>query len=154
MTDDRLPVPTPEDLEALGDALEAAVNGRASPHQLDLTLPRDLHEATEFSRLLALLRERVGLTQLTIATATGVTIKAVRNWELHHAHPHQRRHDQIVYLAEVVSVLAGTLTHAGIRQWLLSRHADLGDTRPIDWIAAGDLRVVRAAHFLAGDPLA
>lgn len=121
---------------------------------LDETLPRDLHETTDFHSLLALLRERVGLTQLTVATAAAVTIRAVRNWELHGANPHVDHHERIIYLAEVVSALAGTLTPTGIRQWLLSRHADLNDTRPIDWIYAGDLRVVRAAHFLTGDSLA
>lgn len=123
--------------------------------QLDDDLHRDLRQAIEAQDLLLLLRSRARLTQDTIATATGASLRSVRNWEHHAVRLRQRNDDRLRYFAEIVATLAGTLTPRGITQWLHARNRALTNRRPIDLIATDTHdHVLTAALDLTGDSLA
>lgn len=123
--------------------------------QLDDALQHDLHEAVEAQDLLRLLRARARLTQETIASATGASLRSVRNWEHHTVRPRPRNDDRLRYFAEIVATLSGTLTPRGVTQWLNARNRALANRRPIDLIATdpGD-RVLTAALDLTAGTLA
>lgn len=134
---------------------EPADNAGAHEAQLDDALERDLRREVEARAILRLLRDRAQLTQQTIATATGASLRSVRNWELSDVQLRQQSDDHLRYLAEVVAVLSGTLTPRGISQWLHARNRNLDAGRPVELLAHdADGRVLAAATALAGDGLA
>jgi uncharacterized protein (DUF2384 family) len=122
--------------------------------QLDDRLETDLRLAVAIQDLLQLLRGRAGLTQDAIATATGTSLRSVRNWEHHAVRLRPHNADRLRYFAEIVATLSATLTPRGISQWLQARNRALANRRPIDLIATdtGD-RVLNSAVDLVGGSL-
>jgi DNA-binding transcriptional regulator YiaG len=119
--------------------------------ELDERLESDLRGAVEVAEILELLRRRSKLTQRTIATATGSTVRSVRAWE-GGVQIRQQAADRVRYLAEVVAVLSGTLTPLGIGQWLHARNRRLDSDRPIYLLTEdADRRVLAEAEALADD---
>lgn len=102
-----------------------------------------------------LLRGRARLTQQVIATATGASLRSVRNWELLGVQLRRRHDDRLRYLADVVAVLSGTLTPRGVSQWLNAQNRNLASARPVDLLADDERAVVLdAARALVGDSVA
>lgn len=123
--------------------------------QLDNRLDRDLRRAVEAQDVLVLLRVRARLTQDTIASATGASLRSVRNWEHHAVRLRPRNDDRLRYFAEIVATLAGTLTPRGITQWLHAHNRALANRRPLDVIATDTHdRVLTAALDLTAGTLA
>jgi uncharacterized protein (DUF2384 family) len=123
--------------------------------QLDDRLEADLRLAVDTQDLLQLLRGRAALTQDAIATATGASLRSVRNWEHHAVRLRQRNDDRLRYFAEIVATLSATLTPRGIAQWLQARNRALTNRRPIDLIATDTTdKVLHAALDLTGGTLA
>lgn len=121
--------------------------------QLDEMLAEDLaFAATATTETVNLLRTRVGLSRIDIATATRASTSAVRNWESGYNKPRPEYGHRLHALAEVVSILSETLTPLGIRQWLNASNLNLGRQRPIKDIR--DRRVLEAAQVLVGDGVA
>jgi hypothetical protein len=94
-----------------------------------------LHTAVETKDIVdALLKQ--GLTQQTIAAATGASDRSVRNW-LKHSGILGIYEERLRELQEVVQVLADVMTPKGVDQWLRAKHRLLGGERAADALAAG-----------------
>lgn len=121
------------------------------PAELDEKLAEDLAKAETAVEIVNLLRTRAGLSRIDIAAATRASTSSVRNWESGYNQPRPEYGHRLLALAEIVSVLSGTLTPLGIRQWLNSPNPDYL-MRPISVIQSR--RVLEAAQALAGDGVA
>lgn len=114
---------------------------------LDTTLALDLRGCIDSLDLSLMLRERVGVTQEMIATATAASVRSVREWE-RGARPRQVYYDRLMDLAEVVCVLSETLTCRGIVQWLNARNREAEGDRPITMIGYNAERAIELAMGL------
>lgn len=85
-----------------------------------------------------------GLTQASIARATGATVRSVRNWQETSA-IRPRNDERLRELREIVLVLRETLTPRGVGQWLNARNRILGGRKPIEMLAEGRSKAVRDA---------
>src|SRR4051812_16278724 len=93
---------------------------------------------------------RIGLTSGDIALATHVNERTVRRWKAGDHTTRDASYDRLTNLRDVVLVLEDSLTRRGVRQWFRARNRLLGGDRPIDRLAAGDLKsVMRAAQAFA-----
>lgn len=99
-----------------------------------------LHTAIETKDIVGALVEQ-GLTQQTIASATGASERSVRNW-LKHSGILGSYEERLRELQEVVLVLADVLTPKGVDQWLRAKHRLLDGERATDALAAGNAAAV------------
>lgn len=88
--------------------------------------------------------ETIGLTQRSIATATGASERSIRNWRTTSAIA-PRYDDRLREIRAIVLVLDETLTPRGISQWFTARNRLLGGRRPVDAMHDGDGEAVLAA---------
>jgi hypothetical protein len=105
--------------------------------------------------VVALLSE-LGLADLDIATAVGVTERSVRRWRAGDAEraPLLRRWRQVDDLRTIVLILAEdeSLTLDGIVYWLRARNRLLDHQRPLDVVCRGGFEEVRRAALRLVDP--
>lgn len=111
---------------------------KASAHAV-----KSLDRAVEAGDVVLRLRD-YGLTQASIAKATGATVRSVRNWQETSAIRPQND-ERLRELREIVLLLRETLTPRGVGQWLNARNRLLGGRRPIEVIAEGHANAVRDA---------
>jgi Protein of unknown function (DUF2384) len=104
---------------------------------------KNLDRAVEAGDVVLRLRD-YGLTQASIARATGATIRTVRNWQETSA-IRPRNDERLRELREIVLLLRETLTPRGVGQWLNARNRLLGGRRPIEVLAEGRSKPVRDA---------
>lgn len=103
-----------------------------------------LDRAVEVRDVVRSLRHGYGLTQSTIARATGTSPRSVRNWEITSS-IRETNDDRLRELREIVLLLSETLTARGVGQWLRARNRLLKGHRPIDLLANGKIKSVRNA---------
>ena len=111
---------------------------KASAHTV-----KSLDRAVEAGEVVLRLRD-FGLTQASIAKATGATVRSVRNWQETSAIRPQND-ERLRELREIVLLLRDTLTPRGVGQWLTARNRLLGGRRPLDVMAEGRANAVRDA---------
>jgi Protein of unknown function (DUF2384) len=104
---------------------------------------RTLDRAVEAGDVVMRLRD-YGLTQASIARATGATVRSVRNWQETSA-IRPRNDERLRELREIVLVLRETLTPRGVGQWLNARNRLLGGRKPIEMLSEGRHKAVRDA---------
>ena len=104
---------------------------------------KNLDRAVEAGEVVLRLRD-YGLTQASIAKATGATVRSVRNWQETSAIRPQND-ERLRELREIVLLLRETLTPRGVGQWLNARNRTLAGRRPIDVMAEGRTDAVRDA---------
>ena len=104
---------------------------------------KSLDRAVEAGDVVLRLRD-YGLTQASIAKATGATVRSVRNWQETSAIRPQND-ERLRELREIVLLLRETLTPRGVGQWLNARNRNLGGRRPIEVLADGNATEVRDA---------
>lgn len=104
---------------------------------------KNLDRAVEAGDVVLRLRD-YGLTQASIARATGATIRTVRNWQETSA-IRPRNDERLRELREIVLLLRETLTPRGVGQWLNARNRLLGGRRPIELLAESRSKAVRDA---------
>jgi hypothetical protein len=104
---------------------------------------KSLDRAVEAGDVVLRLRDS-GLTQASIAKATGATVRSVRNWQETSAIRPQND-ERLRELREIVLLLRETLTPRGVGQWLNARNRNLGGRRPIEVLADGNAAEVRDA---------
>lgn len=88
--------------------------------------------------------EDMGLTQRSIATATGATERSIRNWRTTSAIA-PRYDERLRDVRRIVLILDESLTPRGISQWFTARNRLLGQRRPIDAMRDGDTEAVFSA---------
>jgi hypothetical protein len=104
---------------------------------------KSLDRAVEAGDVVLRLRD-YGLTQASIAKATGATVRSVRNWQETSAIRPQND-ERLRDLREIVLLLREALTPRGVGQWLNARNRNLGGRRPIEVLADGNATEVRDA---------
>jgi hypothetical protein len=104
---------------------------------------KSLDRAVEAGEVVLRLRD-YGLTQASIAKATGATVRSVRNWQETSAIRPQND-ERLRELREIVLLLRGTLTPRGVGQWLNARNRLLGGRRPLDVLSERQAKLVRDA---------
>lgn len=104
---------------------------------------KNLDRAVEAGDVVLRLRD-YGLTQASIARATGATVRSVRNWQETSAIRPQND-ERLRELREIVLLLRETLTPRGVGQWLNARNRLLGGRRPIEMLGEGKATAVRDA---------
>jgi hypothetical protein len=104
---------------------------------------KSLDRAVEAGEVVRRLRD-YGLTQASIAKATGATVRSVRNWQVTSAIRPQND-ERLRDLREIVLLLRETLTPRGVGQWLTARNRLLGGRRPIEVLSEGHADKVRDA---------
>ena len=104
---------------------------------------KSLDRAVEAGDVVLRLRD-YGLTQASIAKATGATVRSVRNWQETSA-IRPRNDERLRELREIVLLLRETLTPRGVGQWLNARNRNLGGARPIEVLSEGHAKLVRDA---------
>jgi len=104
---------------------------------------RELARAVEAGAVVRAL-ERIGLTQKTLAWATGANERSVRNWRTTSA-IRPEFDERLRDVREVALLLEDTLTPRGIAQWFTARNRLLSGRRPVDALHDGDTEAVRQA---------
>jgi hypothetical protein len=104
---------------------------------------KSLDRAVEAGEVVLRLRD-YGLTQASIAKATGATVRSVRNWQETSAIRPQND-ERLRELREIVLLLRETLTPRGVGQWLNASNRLLAGRRPIELLAEGRADAVRDA---------
>lgn len=104
---------------------------------------RELARAVEAGAVVRAL-ERIGLTQKTLAWATGANERSVRNWRTTSA-IRPEFDERLRDVREVALLLEETLTPRGIAQWFTARNRLLSGRRPVDALHEGDVDAVRTA---------
>jgi hypothetical protein len=104
---------------------------------------KSLDRAVEAGDVVLRLRD-YGLTQASIAKATGTTVRSVRNWQETSAIRPQND-ERLRELREIVLLLRETLTPRGVGQWLNASNRLLAGRRPIELLAEGRADAVRDA---------
>jgi transcriptional regulator with XRE-family HTH domain len=97
--------------------------------------------AYEASRI----RSVVGLSDQQIARATGAAPSTVRDWLSHRSSPTGRRAERVAELGEVIDRLTRVMDPDYIVVWLAKPIEALGDERPLDLVAQGEVRRVLSA---------
>jgi hypothetical protein len=104
---------------------------------------RELARAVEAGAVVRAL-EKIGLTQKTLAWATGANERSVRNWRTTSA-IRPEFDERLRDVREVALLLEDTLTPRGIAQWFTARNRLLSGRRPVDALREGDTEAVRQA---------
>ena len=104
---------------------------------------KSLDRAVEAGEVVRRLRD-YGLTQASIAKATGATVRSVRNWQVTSAIRPQND-ERLRDLREIVLLLRETLMPRGVGQWLTARNRLLSGRRPIEVLSEGHADKVRDA---------
>jgi transcriptional regulator with XRE-family HTH domain len=102
-----------------------------------------LDRAVEVRDVVETLRA-LGLTQESIAQASGVSVKSVQNWVRTSA-IRPTHEDRLRVLREIAIILQDTLTARGVGQWFRAPNRLLKGRRPIEDLAAGHVEAVRNA---------
>lgn len=115
-------------------------------------MAQTIERAVEADEIVAALRT-YGFTQADIASAVGVTDRAVRDWA--HEKPLRRNNEErLQALRQIVLLLDDSLSRRGIGQWFRAHHRLLGGRRPLDVLAEGDFDAVREAAAAFADGVA
>ena len=122
--------------------------GASRPGRFDIDLSRDLRATFDPGVIVDLLRVRGRMTQASIATATGVSERTVRSWEIG-AEPRRSATDRLHALAEVVASLTETLTPKGANQWLQAKASWLDGARPVERLVDDPATVLDRARTVA-----
>jgi len=110
---------------------------------------RAVVRATDASDRVSRLLE-LGFTQKGVAALTGVNERSVRNWKERSVVVSARHVDLLQEVADIVTMLDGSLTDQGIVQWFNARLRYLGGRRPIELMQEGQIdKVVQAAEAFA-----
>jgi len=88
--------------------------------------------------------EKIGLTQRTLAWATGANERSVRNWRTTSA-IRPEFDERLREVQEIALLLEDTLTPRGIAQWFTARNRLISGRRPVDALREGDVDTVRQA---------
>jgi hypothetical protein len=104
---------------------------------------RELARAVEAGAVVRAL-EKIGLTQKTLAWATGANERSVRNWRTTSA-IRPEFDERLRDVREVALLLEDTLTPRGIAQWFTARNRLLSGRRPVDALRECDTEAVRQA---------
>lgn len=93
----------------------------------------------------------MGLTQKTLAWATGANERSVRNWRTTSA-IRPEFDERLRDVREIALLLEDTLTPRGVAQWFTARNRLLDGRRPVDALHEGNVDAVRqaAVSFAAG----
>ena len=113
-------------------------------------MAQTLERAIEADEIIAALRT-YGFTQADIASAVGVTDRAVRDWA--HEKPLRRGNEErLQAVRQIVLLLDDSLSKRGVGQWFRAHNRLLDGRRPLDVLADGDYEAVRqaAASFADG----
>lgn len=112
-------------------------------------MSQTLERAIEAEEIIAVLRT-YGFTQGDIATAVGVTDRAVRDWQ--HDKPLRRGNEErLQALRQIVLLLDDSLSRRGVGQWFRAHNRLLGGRRPLDVLAENDYEAVRQAAAAFAD---
>lgn len=111
---------------------------------------RELARAVEAGAVVRAL-EKIGLTQKTLARATGANERSVRNWRTTSA-IRPEFDERLREVREIALLLHDTLSPRGIAQWFTARNRQLGARRPVDALHDRDVDAVRraAVSFIEG----
>lgn len=101
-----------------------------------------LDRAVEAPEIVRALRP-YGVTQVDVASVTGVSDRAVRGWTESTIRP--ERYDRLAELRDIALLLSDSLTSRGVGQWLHARNRLLDAQRPLDLLAEGRADEVRRA---------
>jgi hypothetical protein len=104
---------------------------------------RELARAVEAGAVVRAL-EKIGLTQKTLAWATGANERSVRNWRTTSA-IRPEFDERLREVQEIALLLEDTLTPRGIAQWFTARNRLLNGRRPVDAVREGNVDSVRQA---------
>jgi hypothetical protein len=104
---------------------------------------RELARAVEAGAVVRAL-EKIGLTQKTLAWATGANERSVRNWRTTSA-IRPEFDERLREVQEIALLLEDTLTPRGIAQWFTARNRLLNGRRPVDALREGNVDSVRQA---------
>jgi transcriptional regulator with XRE-family HTH domain len=83
-----------------------------------------------------------GLSDRTIATATGAKPSTVRGWLSGRSEPTGARAERLIELAEMIKRLALVVKPESIAVWLMRPILALDDEKPVELIARGEYRRV------------
>jgi uncharacterized protein (DUF2384 family) len=83
-----------------------------------------------------------GMSDRTIATATGAKPSTVRGWLAGRSEPSGSRAERLIELSEMIRRLARVVRPESIAVWLYRPVAALDDEKPIELIARGEYRRV------------
>lgn len=98
------------------------------------------------------IREEAGLTTRQIAHATGAASSTVRDWLRSRSEPRGSRAERIAELSEIVDRLRRIMHEDYVSVWLSKPIEALGNTKPIDLIAAGEYQRVARVVSEIEDP--
>ncbi len=102
-----------------------------------------LQRAVQVGDVVAALRP-FGIKQRTLAQATGVSVKTIRNWKKTSA-IRERNEDRLRDVRDLVLILLHALTPRGVGQWFNAHNRLLQGRRPVEALAGGDVKAVREA---------
>jgi DNA-binding XRE family transcriptional regulator len=124
---------------------EAAVSALHMPHhggQVPIPGGNRLHA----------MRERLGLTQLEMGRAVGVSLRTIQNWE---KEVNAGRGHLLRDLQELMAILSDVLPQSDIPVWLRSENDSFGGKRPIESILDGKTRdiISEFRRLQAGEPI-
>lgn len=108
-----------------------------------------LERAIEADEIITALRT-YSFTQADIATAVGVTDRAVRDW-LRDKPLRRGNEERLQALRQIVLLLDDSLTRRGVGQWFRAHNRRLGGRRPLDVLAEDDFEAVRQAAAAFAD---
>jgi transcriptional regulator with XRE-family HTH domain len=108
-----------------------------------------LERAVEADEIVEALRT-YGFTQADVATAVGVTDRAVRNWS-RETSLRRRNEERLQALRQIALLLNHSLSKRGVGQWFRAHNRLLGGHRPLDVLAEGDIEAVRQAAAAFAD---
>ncbi|HJQ02047.1 MAG TPA: antitoxin Xre/MbcA/ParS toxin-binding domain-containing protein [Jatrophihabitans sp.] len=72
----------------------------------------------------------------------GASVRTVQNWASGHAAPRVGSRQRLLDVQYLVAELRDVYTDEGIEIWLHARNRNLGGSRPIDLITAGEIDIV------------
>lgn len=113
-------------------------------------MAQTLDRAIEASEIVGALQV-YGFTQADVATAAGVSDRAVRDW-LREKPLRRRNEERLQVLRQIVLLLDDSLTPRGVGQWFRAHNRALGGRRPLEVLGYGDSEAVlhAAAAFADG----
>lgn len=112
-------------------------------------MAQTLERAIEADEIVAALRT-YGFTQADIASAVGVTDRAVRDW-LHEKPLRRGNEERLQALRQIVLLLDDSLTRRGVGQWFRAHNRSLDGRRPLDVLVEDDFDAVRQAAAAFAD---
>lgn len=82
------------------------------------------------------------ITQSELAIAVGASERTVQNWTSGKTRPRGETVDRVLDVIHLVTELREVYTDEGIQIWLRSRNRNLGQRRPIELLAEGQVEEV------------